>query len=589
MNPCAIFNELNEYKFDIFLACLGAVGVGTIIPVVAYFKARTIIALNSRYETVRYDDGLKYAFIFLAFAVLLAIFNCLMVWKFMRLGLTLSRIYRKKLMEKYLSFHLSYFDITKNSPGSLLTRISINTMELNQLLNSILGISLKCLCIFVVSFIIGLVYEYRLLLINFCFWPVLVICHIIRRQLIGTANKKSAMAKIETGGILSECVINTKTIFSFNFQKKAIIMYTEVLEYIRKQFIKDSIIMGFFMGLGAFTYFASNASLYAAAKKFMIEGNMNSEDMAIIMNVCNASIIFIVNSLGDLGNLRKAAVAFRLIYSTLRTNSLIPPYAADNEGKIPATNIKGKIELKNVSFAYPTRPENVILKNVNLTIEPGQQVAIVGPSGSGKSTIIQLLNRFYDIEEGKGEILIDDVNIKDYNLYELRKKIGYASQEPSVFKTSPIENIRYGNLNASDQECIEAANKANILYLLNENDMNKVTDNKMKNKQMKNNKDLISGGEKQRLCIARTFLKNPTILLLDEPTSSLDNKSELEVQKSIDQLSNNRTSVYVSHKLNTIENCDKIFVMENGRVVESGTHNELMNSKKIYYTLYKYS
>ena len=119
--------------------------------------------------------------------------------------------------------------------------------------------------------------------------------------------------------------------------------------------------------------------------------------------------------------------------------------------------------------------------------------------------------------------------------------------------------------------------------------MNKVTDNKKKNKQMKNNKDLISGGEKQRLCIARTFLKNPTILLLDEPTSSLDNKSELEVQKSIDQLSNNRTSVCVSHKLNTIENCDKIFVMENGRVVESGTHNELMNSKKLYYTLYKYS
>ena len=119
VNPCAIFSELHEYKFDIFLACLGAVGVGTIIPVVAYFKAKTIIALNSRYETVRYDDGLKYAFIFLAGAVLLAIFNCLMVWKFMRLGLTLARIYRKKLMEKYLSFHLSYFDITKNSPGSL--------------------------------------------------------------------------------------------------------------------------------------------------------------------------------------------------------------------------------------------------------------------------------------------------------------------------------------------------------------------------------------------------------------------------------------------------------------------------------------
>ena len=140
-----------------------------------------------------------------------------------------------------------------------------------------------------------------------------------------------------------------------------------------------------------------------------------------------------------------------------------------------------------------------------------------------------------------------------------------------------------------DQECIEAAKKANILYLLNENDMNKVTDNKKNNKQMKNNKDLISGWEKQRLFIARTFLKNPTKLLLEEQASSLDNKSELEVQKSIDQLSNNRTSVSVSQKLNTIENCDKIFEMENGRVVESGTHNESMNLEKMYYTLNKYS
>ena len=188
--------------------------------------------------------------------------------------------------------------------------------------------------------------------------------------------------------------------------------------------------------------------------------------------------------------------------------------------------------------------------------------------------------------------MIDDINIKDYNLYELRKKIGYVSQEPSIFKISPLENVRYGKLDASNEECLEAARKANILNLFTNENINQVMCSQnpgINNKKLENKRDLISGGEKQRLCIARTFLKNPSILLLDEPTSSLDKNSELELQKSLEKLSHNRTSISVSHRLNTIENCDKIFVMENGRVVEEGTHKELINLKRMYYTLYKYS
>ena len=589
VNPCVIFTELKDYKLDIFLACLGAVAIGVVVPFLSYFKAKTIYALNSDYQTKRYDDGLKYSLIFLSFSVILAFCNCLMVWKFMFLGLTLAKIYRRKLIEKYLSFHIAYFDVTRNSPGSLLTRMSINTMELNHLLNTILGVTLKCIIIVIVSLAIGLPYDYRLMLINFAFIPVIIISNLIRRQLIETSGKRSVMAQMEAGGILSECILNTKTIYSFNFQRKAILMYLEALKYIRKRIVRDSIIMGFFMGLSAFCYFAANACVYFACKTYMTDGSMGTLDMSVIMNLCNNCVSHIVASLGDLGNIRKAAVAYKLIYSTLKTESLIPPFPADNQGKQAVENIQGKIEFRNVSFAYPTRPENIILKHVNLTIQPGQQVAIVGPSGSGKSTIIQLLNRFYDVDEGKGEILIDDINIKDYNLYELRKKIGYVSQEPSIFKTSLLENIRYGKLSASDGECIEAAKKANIMSLLTEEKVNMLKNIENKNKDSKNENDNISGGEKQRICIARTFLKNPTILLLDEPTSSLDNKSELEVQKSIDQLSTDRTCINVSHKLNTIENCDQIFVMENGRVVENGTHSELMNLKKMYYTLYKYS
>jgi ATP-binding cassette subfamily B (MDR/TAP) protein 1 len=310
------------------------------------------------------------------------------------------------------------------------------------------------------------------------------------------------------------------------------------------------------------------------------------------MNVTNITIQFLANTIADLGNLQKAFTAFRSIYSTLETKSLIPPFKNDNLSKISATNINGKIEFRNVFFAYPTRPDNIILKDVSLTIMPGQNIGIVGTSGSGKSTIIQLINRFYDVEEGKGEILIDDINIKDYNLYELRKKIGLVSQEPSLFRVPHLENVRYGRLDAKDEECFQAIRDADIMAIFTknkENEENKININNVPFGNDPENDNIISGGEKQRLCIARVFIKKPTILLLDEATSALDKEAESEIQKSLDKLAKNRTSISVAHKINTVENCDQIFVMENGRIIEKGTHQELLSLKRVYYTLYRYS
>ena len=589
VRPCNVFRELSDFKLDIGLACLGATILGCLSPVNGLIMAKAINALNSKYQTIRYDDGLKYAFIFLAFAFLQGIGNCLMIWKFMSLGQTLARIYRKKLLKKYLSLHLSYFDVNENSPGSLLTRMSIDTMELNQMLNSILGVSVQCGVVLIVGLIIGCYYEYRLTLIDFCFVPFIVAANVIRRGMMQGTSKKGVKANVEAGGILSECVINTKTIFSFNFQLSAIRMYLNAIEFIRQQFYRDAFISGFFLALGNFASFAANAAVFALAKKYILDGSLDSEDMAVAMSVVTTCAQGISNGMGNLGNLKKALVAYKSIYSTLDTPSLIPPYERDNEGKVSAMNIKGKIELRHVYFAYPTRPENVILKDVSLVINPGEQAAFVGYSGSGKSTIIQLLNRFYDVEEGKGEVLIDDVNIKDYNLYELRKKVGLVSQEPTLFRISVLENVRYGNLNATDEQCIEAAREANIMKFFTPDRMNEVIGENKKDEAVGTKKDPVSGGEKQRLAIARAFLKNPTILLLDEATSALDKDSELEVQKSLDKLSKNRTSVSIAHRLSTIEGCDKIFVLENGRLVEQGTHEELMKLGRKYYTLHKYS
>ena len=622
VNPCRVLKEVtNENCCALIFAIIGAAGVGCSQPLNGLVMAHAMNGLNSMYQTIRYDKGLKFSMIFLGLAVLQGFFNFLMIWMFARIGVSLCRIYRKKVLKKYLQLHMSFYDITKNAPGALLTRLSIDTMQLNNLVLSVVGSTVQCSFTFVLGLILGCIYEYRLTLVMFCFVPFIAIAIIIRRGLNRGSGKRGVKANVEAGGILSECVTNTKTIYSFNFQEAAVDMYMGVLEYHRRQFLRDSIIAGIFVGLGQFCVFAGNCAVMAMAKHYILTGQIDSEDMGLAMNIVMTSAGGIGNGLAQLGDLKKANIAFRSIYSTLDTETLINPYKRDNEGKISAENIKGKIELRHVYFAYPTRPEQVILKDVSLIVYPGQQAALVGYSGSGKSTIIQLLTRFYDVEEGKGEILIDDVNIKEYNLYQLRKKIGLVSQEPILFKRSVLENVRYGRLDATDEECIEAARQANIMKFFTKEKMNQVLDvgkksqdkKKKKKEEKKEEKkddpnnpnattveqpeeekvgtkeDPVSGGEKQRLAIARAFLKDPTILLLDEATSALDKDSEKLVQASLDKLSQNRTSIAIAHRLSTIEGCDQIFVLENGRLVEQGTHEELMNLKNKYYTLHKYS
>ena len=480
-------------------------------------------------------------------------------------------------MKKYLSLHLSFYDIDNNSPGSILAKMSINTIQLKEFMVFIVGYSIYILSNLIATLIIGCYYEYRLTLIIYLFLPFVIFINIFRRFIIQVDDKKSIEASMEGGSIISECVTNLKPIFAYNFQPEALRIYLEVIDYITQRQVRDNIINGIAMGLTFFSAFAKDAAICAATKKFVLNNSMDSDDMAIIQNVVGNSFITVLGLLRNLGHIKKAILSLKFIYSTLETESLIPPYAKENINKLSPDSIKGKIEFRHVYFAYPSNPENIILKDINMTIMPGQKIALVGYSGSGKSTIIQLLNRFYDVEEGKGEILIDDINIKEYNLYELRKKIGFVPQEPSIFKTSYIENIRYGNLNATDEECKEAAKETNSLEILERD--------KTVNKKISS----LSGGQKQKLVLARLFLKKPVILLLDEATSALDKQSEIEVQKALDRLTINKTTISIAHRLNTIENSDKIFVFDNGRIYEQGTHEELMKLKKRYYILQKYS
>ena len=569
-----ILKELKEKKLNIILAFIGGALVGGINPIIGAMIGQAINGLNSQDKNIRKEKVTKYGLIFIFISFLQGCGNILMNWQFMILGAHLTKKYRKKIFEKYLKFHLSFFDLEINSPGALLTRLSIDTTQLNSLIIAIFGGSIISISVFVVGFISGCIYEYRLTLILFGFIPFIILSMIFRRKLNKNNSPKGIKAKIEAGGILSECVTSTKTIFSYNFQKKAVEIYMEIINYLKKKILFDSLIGGFFIGLGQFCIFAAQAAVLTAAKKFIMKRQINSEDVDLVLSIILSMATGIGQGMGNFGDFKKAKTAFKSLYSILDSESRISAFKLDNKEKKSPEKIKGKIEFKHVYFSYPTNPEKVVLNDINFIIEPEQHVAFVGYSGSGKSTIFQLLQRFYDIEDGKGEILVDDINIKEYNLYELRKKIGWVNQDPVLFKRSMKENIRYGNLDANDEQCENSAKDANIINIFE-----------------KGHKDdnPISGGEKQRIAIARVFLKNPVILLMDEATSSLDKNNEIEIQKSLDKLANKKTSITIAHRLNTIENSDMIFVLEGGEIVEKGKHQDLMELKKVYYNLYQNS
>ena len=252
------------------------------------------------------------------------------------------------------------------------------------------------------------------------------------------------------------------------------------------------------------------------------------------------------------------------------------PEIRDDKNSISLNRVKGAIDFSHVTFNYPTSQRHII-KEFSLNISPGKTIAIVGESGSGKSTLVRLLYRFYDVT--KGAISIDGVNVQNITLKSLRQHIGIVPQDTVLFNDTIEYNIKYGNPNASDEEfkyAIEAAQLKSFIDKSTNGLKTIVGERGLK----------VSGGEKQRIAIARTILKNPPILILDEATSALDTKTEKEIESSLQKLTMNRTTIIIAHRLSTIVNSDLIVVMNHGKIIEQGNHTELLNSKKEYYHMW---
>ena len=254
----------------------------------------------------------------------------------------------------------------------------------------------------------------------------------------------------------------------------------------------------------------------------------------------------------------------------------IEPDIKDSRNAIKLNKVKGFIDINNLTFKY-TSSENWILQNINMKIPAGKTIALVGESGAGKTTIASLIPRFYEAQEGS--ISIDGKNIMNLSQRSLRKNIGIVQQNVFLFDTTIRENISYGNPEATEEEVIEAARKANILNFIQS--LPDGFDTLTGERGVK-----LSGGQKQRISIARAFLKNPPILIFDEATSSLDTESEAYIQTAMEELSQNRTTIIIAHRLSTVRNADLLYVINEGKIMEEGTHDELMETRDYYYNLY---
>ncbi|KAA8542195.1 hypothetical protein F0562_023347 [Nyssa sinensis] len=393
---------------------------------------------------------------------------------------------------------------------------------------------------------------WRLAIIAIPALSMLIIPGLVYGKLLAGVGEKIQEAYAIAGGIVEQALSSVRTVYSYVGEKRTVKSYSTALEPTLKLGIKQGLIKGMAIGSVGIAYAVWALQGWYGSTLVTEKGVKGG-------NVLTAGVCIVYGGLPML----QAAIIFEMIERVPIIDS------ADQQGKT-ISNVKGELEFIDTDFAYPSRPESLVLRKFNLKVIACQTVGLVGGSGSGKSTVINLLQRFYD--PLGGEILLDGISMKALQLKWLRSQMGLVSQEPILFATSIKENILFGKEEASEEEIVQAAKAANAHNFIT---------------QLPNGYNTLvgqlgiqmSGGQKQRISIARALLRDPRILLLDEATSSLDSQSEKAVQDALNQASLGRTTVIVAHRLSALRNAELIAVVQSGQVIESGSHDQLIQNR----------
>ncbi len=497
-----------------------------------------------------------------------SIFSYLRVYLFAIVSEKSMADIRKELYNKIISMPIPFFE--ERRVGELVSRITSDVTQLQDTLSLTLAEFFRQMATLIVGVTIILITSTKLTLVMLATYPILVVSAIVFGKYIRKLSKQTQDALADANVVVDETFQAIHVVKAFTNEIHEASRYgtsmTSVVDYalkaakFRGAFI-SFIIFGLFGGIVLVLWYGS----------FLVSQNeMTIGDLTAFIIYTT----FIGGAVGGMGEvyskIQKTIGASERLREILKSESESDLKSVTSTfGKIS----EGNIAFKNVLFSYPTRKDMQVLNDISFEINEGEKIALVGPSGAGKSTIVQLLLRYYSVSEGS--ISIDGKNINDYALSQLRSGIGIVPQEVILFGGTIKENILYGKITATESEIIDAAKKANAWNFIE-------TFPDGLNTLVGERGVKLSGGQKQRIAIARAILKDPKILVLDEATSSLDAESESLVQQALDQLMHQRTTIIIAHRLSTIRKCDRIFVIDKGRIAETGNHHELIQQNGIY-------
>ena len=512
------------------------------------------------------DTG-TYFLIFIGVAVVGSLFGSLRFYTISLLGQRVIADIRTTLYNHITGLSPEFFERIRT--GEVLSRLTTDTMLIETVIGSSMSIALRSLVMVIGSLTIMLFLNWKLALMVLLIGPAIFVPVTLFGRRVQRLSREGQDNLATASGRASEALSSIQTVQAFTQEETERARFSEAVEDTftsQKRRLRVRAIMNFVMfGLGQVGIISIlwNGTQAASA------GGMTSGDIGqftFLAFITMTNFGFVISTWTDL--LRAAGASERIVELLGEVSQITAP-----ENPIELKNAKGAIDVQDLTFSYPTRQNETALNDVNFSVKPGETVAIVGPSGAGKTTMFQLLLRFYDPQ--LGQIQIDGIAIKDLTPENLRQQFAFVQQATPLFSGSAMDNIRYGRAGASDEDVIAAAKAAfahDFILKLPDGYGSDLGEKAL----------TLSGGQQQRIAIARAILRNAPVLLLDEATSSLDAESERAVQNAFAVLSKDRTTLVIAHRLATVKKADRIIVMEDGKIVDQGTHKELVKRGGLY-------